>query len=483
MSKRSRPLFPRLLVRLLVPARHREFVLGDLEEEYNHQAVRSALRATWRYWRLALASIAASAFRSDGRRAPKQARPRGDQAMAVFWRDLVHGVRVLRRRPLFTLALVIMLGVGIGATTAVFSLANWILLRPVPGVANARRLVTIEFLGKERWEKTGISAQNLIDLDSAATTLNGVAGWQPQTLQVMGPGGRVVELSGETVGGGDYFGVLGVRARLGRLLTAEDSEPGRPSFVAVISSDMWRTMYGSDHDVIGRVLRVNRYPLTIVGVASQDFRGVERNRAVDVWFPSSIYGELRHDDIEQLRSRGAGIFWSGAVGRLAPGATAEAAEAQLRQIMDRLIEAYPEENGEFTDYRPTLIESIGLGRDFRAYMSGTIRVLVAVVVLVLVIACANAANMLLIRGVERSGEAAVRRALGATSGRLMRQQAAESLIVGLLAGVVGIAVACAFRAVFRGMRMGVFDLDNVPFDGRVLAFALLAAITTSLLFG
>jgi predicted permease len=468
----------------VVPARHREFVLGDLEEEYGKRAGGSEFSATWRYWRLALASIAASAFRSEGRRPPKPSRPRGEDAMKVFWRDVVHGLRVLRRRPLFTLTLVIMLGVGIGATTAVFSLANWILLRPVPGVMNARRLVTIEFLGKEQWQKTGISAQNLIDLDAAATTLDGVAGWQPQQLQVMGPDGRAIELSGVTVGGGDYFGVLGVRARLGRLLTAEDSEPGHPSFVAVISSDMWRTMYGADPNVIGKVLRVNRYPLTIVGVARDEFRGVERNSSIDVWFPSSIYAEIRHfPDVERLRSRGAGIFWSGAVGLLAPGATAEAAQAQLRQIMDRLIEAYPEENEEYTDNRPTLIESIGLGRDFRTYMSGTIRVLVAVVALVLVIACANAANMLLFRGVERRGEAAVRRALGATSGRLLRQQAAESLIVGVLASVAGVGVAYAFRALFRGMRMGIFNLDNVPFDGRVLAFALLAAITTSLLFG
>lgn len=212
-----------------------------------------------------------------------------------WWRDVVYGARLLRRRPGFTVVVMLTLGLGLGATTAVFSVANGLLLRPVPGVVDPDGLVTIEFSefrDMDLGRRTGISPHNLADLDAAATTLIGMAPWQPQTLQVQGSEGRPIAITGEAVGG-DYFGVLGVRPQLGRLLDPEESRPGRPSYVAVISGRFWREQFGGDPDVTGRVLRMNRHPVTIVGVAQDGFHGAERRGDADLWFPSSIYNDMR----------------------------------------------------------------------------------------------------------------------------------------------------------------------------------------------
>ncbi len=403
--------------------------------------------------------------------------------MQTLWRDVQFGARLLWRRPGFTLVAALTLGLGVGATTAVFGVANWLLIRPLPGVSGSDELITVEFGTENPGQRTGISPQNLADLDGAATTLRGMAGWQPQTLQVMGPGGEPLEITGEAVGG-DYFGVLGVRPGLGRLLDPSESQPGQPAFVAVISGALWRSLYGGDPEVIGKVLRVNRHALSIVGVVGDDFRGAERRGRSDVWFPSSIYGQLRHfSDLERLNSRRAGIFNAGVIARLAPGATPEAAQAQLGQIMDRLIDTYPEDNRIYSEYRPRVLAGAGLSRLTRDYLEETIRLLFVVVLVVLVIACANVANMLLSRGVERRGEAAVRRALGATGSRLMRQQLAEGVLLSLAGGAIGLVIALLFRAIFRGAQLWYFELEGAPFDGRVFGFALLAAVSTGVLFG
>jgi predicted permease len=228
---------------------------------------------------------------------------------------------------------------------------------------------------------------------------------------------------------------------------------------------------------------VNRHPITVVGVANDGFRGAERLGRIDMWLPSPVSGVLRHmSDPTTRETRRSGIYGTWA-GRLAAGATPAAAEAEMAALLQRLAAAHPEDNASFSTARATAVEGVGLSRTARADLVKAVRILAVIVALVLVIACANVANMLLFRGVARRGEAAVRRALGATGGRLLRQQLAEGLVLGVAGGAYGVAVAFAIRTVFRGTRLEMIELENVPLDTRVLIFALLAAAATGLLFG
>jgi putative ABC transport system permease protein len=401
--------------------------------------------------------------------------------LITFARDVLHGIRLLRRSPGFTAVVLLTVALGVGATTAVFSLADWVLLRPLPGTSGYDRIVTVEVRSPED-RNVGMSSPNLHDIAAAATTLESVAGWQLQLLQIVATDGRSQQIFGEEVGG-DYFAVMGVRPRLGRLLTAEETRPGSGAAVGVISSDLWRTTFGEDPGVIGRVVQVNRHPITIVGVANDGFRGAERLGRIDMWIPSPVSGALRHmTDPTTRDTRRSGIYGNWA-GRLAAGVTPAAAEAEMAALLQRLAATYPEDNASLATARATAVEGVGLSRTARADLVKAVRILAVVVALVLVIACANVANMLLFRGVARRGEAAVRRALGATGGRLVRQQLAEGLVLGVSGGMCGVAVAFAIRAVFRGTRLEMIELENVPLDARVLLFALLASAATGLLFG
>jgi predicted permease len=475
------PRLPRVLLRVLLPRRHREFVIGDLDEEFaarsgTAEGVRAARR---KYWRLSMASIAAC-LTTRAPRPPRPHYPGRDSVMTSMWRDIVYGARLLRRRPGFTGVAVLTLALGIGATTAVFSVGNWLLLRPLPGAASPEELITIEFGTGGR--TTGISTLNLEDLRAGATALAALGGYQVQSLQVMTPAGTPAQLFGESVGG-EYFEVLGVRPVLGRMLRPEESAPGQPTHVAVISTSLWRTLFGADPGVIGRILHVNRIPLTVVGVAPADFRGAEREGRTDVWYPISIYAEVRHfGDPTMLATRRAGVM-HGTIGRLARGTTVAAAQVQIAQIMQRLVTAYPEDNELYAEeYAPRVFRGVGLSSLARDYLERTVRLLFAAVALVLVIACANVANMLLFRSIGRRGEAAVRRTLGATTGRLLRQQLAESLMLALAGGAAGVAVAFGFRKLFEGSTFWRHDLGQTPFDARVFAFVALASVATALLF-
>jgi predicted permease len=401
--------------------------------------------------------------------------------LSDFWRDVVFGARALRRRPGFAVVVITTIALGIGATTAVFSLTDWLLLRPLPGVTGADRMVTVE-LDDPNDRAVGLSSLNLADVAAATSGFEHVAGWAIQLVQLMNEERRSVQVFGELVGG-DYFGALGVRPVLGRGILPEETRPGSGSFVAVISHDLWRSTFGADPQIVGKAIQANRHSLTIVGVAPAGFRGAERAGRIDIWVPASIAAAMRHmPDPRGLDGRRSAIFF-GWGGRLAPGASVESVQAQLAAAVAGLARAYPEENERLAGVRPVILEGVGLSSTARENLRKALRILTGVVALVLIIACANVANMLLFRGVERRGEAAVRRALGATGPRLVRQQLAEGLVLALAGGVLGLVVAFAFKLLFQGTRLQLIELEKVPLDGRVFAFALAASVVTGLLFG
>jgi predicted permease len=406
---------------------------------------------------------------------------RGVRVLEDTGAEMKYALRSLRKNPGFTAVAIFTLAVGIGATTAVFSLANWVLLRPVPGVEAPEELAIVQFWRSEgNW--TGVSYANLMDLARAAPAFSGLAGYQSTHLQAAFEGAPPRVLSGETVVG-DYFGVLGMRPQRGRFFQPDELLPASTARVAVISDALWRTGFSASSDVLGQRLRLNGSEFTVVGIAPPKFRGVERLGDTDVWLPPAMYPVLRHEPDWNTADRDASYFFE-IIGRFRPGATPEMAQEQLRSAMERLVESFPEENEIYTEFIPTVTAGVGVPVHGRARIHETVRLLLGIVSLVLLIACANVANLLLFRGVRRRGEMAMRRALGASASRILRQHLAEGIILSVLGASGGVLIAVWMTDLFEGQRiLGLPRIEELTVDWRVLTFALLLALGTGVLFG
>ncbi|HSK20556.1 MAG TPA: ADOP family duplicated permease [Longimicrobiales bacterium] len=404
---------------------------------------------------------------------------RGAAWIENAWRDVRFAARGLARNPGFTLVAVLTLAIGIGATTAVFSLANVLLIRPVPGVRAPDELVVVQ-LSPERGLITGISHANIEDLRAGAPALSGLAGYTPRTMQARASEGAPFEVDAAIVEG-DYFEVLGLEPREGRWFTAAERAPGAAGDVVVISERFRSSRLGGAEGVVGDRLHLNAASYTIVGVAPAGFHGTERTSATDVWLPPAAYGRMWHRPVD-ASDRRASIFTE-LVGRLAPRATPAHAEQQLRAIMAALVERYPDVNADYVENLPTVYPGIGVPVGVRPETTRTIRLLFGIVAVLLLIACANVANLLLFRGVSRRGETAVRRALGASGTRLAQQHMAEGLLLSLLGGAAGVVVAVALSVAFQGQGLpGLPAIDSIALDWRVITFAFSGAVFTGVLF-
>jgi predicted permease len=421
---------------------------------------------------------ARAAFGGYDRIAEETRDARGFAWLDTVWRDVRFGARGLARNPGFTLAAVLTLAIGIGATTSVFGLANALLIRPVPGVRAAEDLVVVQF-SPERGLVAGISHANIEDLRTGAPALSGLAGHAGRTLQARAADGRPFEIEASIVEG-DYFAVLGLQPREGRWFTPAESAPGAAGDVAVISERFRSTRFGGVEGVVGRTLHVNAASYTIVGVAPAGFHGTDHASGADVWLPPAAYGRMWHRPID-ASDRRASIFYE-LVGRLAPGASPEQAEQQLRVTMAALVARYPDVNSDYVDHIPTVYPGLGVPVGVRPETTRTIRLLFGIVSVLLLIACANVANLLLFRGVSRSGETAVRRALGASGARLAQQHVAEGLLLSLLGGGAGVCVAVALNNVVRGQGLfGLPAIESIALDWRVLAFVFAGALVTGVI--
>ena len=396
--------------------------------------------------------------------------------------DVRFGMRSLRRGRSATLAAILALGLGTGAATAVFSLVNWVELRPVSGVADPERLVLVQMHEDRDGDETGLSYPNLVDLREGTPAFRALAGYQTIGLQVGIDGVAPTALIGESVGG-DYFGTLGLQPAGGRFFSREEQEAAGPIFEAVISHHLWRTHFGMDPGAVGRPLRLNGVDFTVIGVAPDGFRGTERLGDSDVWVPLSTYPNLRHEDGFRITDRRPGLLGE-LVGRLQPGATRELAQEQLRNTMAHLVETYPKENEIYSAYLPTVYPGIGLNVRAREHVGRTLALMSGIVGIVLLIAWANVANLLLLRGVRRRGETALRRALGASTRRLLRSYLVEGVLLSLAGGVIGLLLSVAGSRLFRGRLMGWLpEIDHIGIDGRVVAFVMGASLLSGAFFG
>ncbi len=374
--------------------------------------------------------------------------------------DCLYGARGLRKSPGYTATAVTTLILGIGATTAIFSVVNTILLRPLP-YAEPAWLVWIE---ENHDGATNFSYANYLDLRVAPhKSLEQLGAYRPWTFNVSG-GAEPAQAEGAMISA-SLFDVLGVTPELGRGFTEDELREGADN-VVVLSWGLWQRQFGGDPSVVGRTIRVSDVPHAIVGVMPAGFDFPQGAR---IWTPLSTNGEQR-------KNRRAHLLHL--IGRLEPGATAVQSQAELRAFVEGVSQQNPGVDPGFQIAVGNLRERI------TAPVRPALLVLLGAVGLVLLAACANVANLMLMRNTARVREFAVRAALGAGHGRLMRQCLAESALLGLTgaAGGVLLAVWCLRLVVAFGPK-GVPRLDEVHADGMVLAFAVGLSLLTAMVFG
>ena len=436
----------------------------------------------------------------------EQQKERCREARGVSWiedliADLRYALRTFRKRPSLALVITISLALGIGANTAIFSLINAVSLKMLP-VREPERLMLMNWSAKD-WPHTFID--NLEGnggrdtagiMSSTSFSANGYAEFKKQndvfepTFAYAANDSNVnIAVSGASESAhlqavsGNFFAGLGVSPILGRALLPSDDSTSAAS-VAVVSYAFWRKHFGSDTNVDGKTITLNGQPITIVGVAPPEFFGILPGNPVDIYIPLSLYRDewtrIYGDDLDSPKT-----WWLQVIGRLKPGISEEVARAELQVIFDRILRAQTQTAAN------TTIPNIGLtpaGRglnDLRRRFSTSLLLLMGMVGLVLLIACANVAGLLMARASARQKEIAVRLSLGASRGRIVRQLLAESVLLALAGGIAGLLVsAWASSALVRLLGSGRNPLNlSAGIDWHVLAFTAAVSILSGVVFG
>lgn len=383
--------------------------------------------------------------------------------MDMLVRDMRFALRSLGRRPWFAAAVTLMLAVGIGANAAIFSVVDAVLLRPLP-VAEPDRLVVAWGKHTQIGRETA-SLPDFEDWKRQSTAFSGMTALANGNVTLSPPGAEPERIGAAFVLGG-FFEVLGARMTLGRSFTAEEMRYGSHR-VAVLSHGLWMERFAGDAGVVGRTVPINNLQYQVVGVAPRDFRFPERAR---LWAPYA------YDPAQGAPGRRSDFLF--VVGRLKPEVTIERAQQEMTTVSARLQRQYPETNENWS------VELVGLQDQLVSGSRTALLVFMGAVGLVLLVVCANIANLLLSRAATRDREMAIRASLGASRGRLFRQAMVESVVLALAGGMLGMLIATWGVALLPGLLPpDVPRASEVAVSPRVLAFAAAVSLGTGVLFG
>ena len=482
MRERGGPRPPRMarwLLQALLPELYREAVLGDAEEEF-HRRVRAGRAARMWYWKQVV-HVDVLRLRRQARTWSRHTRGRRIGMRDIVRTEVTQALRVFRRSPGFVSAVVLTLAVGIGGTTAIFTLVNGLLLQPLPGIAEPDRVVALE--SRQGGGAFGVATYvDLLDFRERTGERTGaladLAAFKPRIVDA------AVEGSPQPLTAlmvtASYFAVVGVQPALGRFFTQEaDQGPGAHS-LAVLSWGLWQRGFAADPQVLDREIVINGRPYRIVGVTPRGFRGTQRVDTPDVFVPISMQPELMPASGYLLDRRS----WGGVYGlaRLADGATLAAAVSEVDRMAALLAREFPATN-EGREYRAISLRQAALPGDTSTAVTRMLALLAAVVVTLWLVVCLNVSNLLLARSMRRREEMAVRAALGAGRARLGAHILLEFLAIAVVAGVAGAGVARILaRAVARlpvPIHLDVsLDVTSVLFTA---VLALLSAVLCALL--
>lgn len=397
--------------------------------------------------------------------------------MTSFWQDVRYSLRMIAKAPGYAAIAILTLALGIGANTTIFSWINSTLLNPIPGLANPHEVVALS-LSRPSENPFPFTYPDVVAMRDGQRSFAGItaSGTVPMSLTGKGKPERIWG----TVASANYFTVLGVRLIRGRgFLPAEDEKPGGAP-VAVISYRLWQTHFAANPDVVGQTIAINQHPYTIVGVAPAEFQGSQTGLRSEIWVPIMM--------VQQLMEQGDLIhdhhyFWMFALGRLKPGVAPQQAQEEMTLRLKREVSNYPEEHkghDSVTAY-PLWRSPFGLNRVF----SMLLPMLMSIAGFVLLLACANVANLTLVRSVARRREIAIRMSLGASRWRLARQLLVESLLLALAGG----AAASVITLWTAGTLMKFLPVTDFPLslsvrtDQAVLLAALGISVLTGVIFG
>jgi predicted permease len=400
--------------------------------------------------------------------------------MHTIWQDVRHGIRLLAKNPGFTAVAVLSLALGIGANTTIFSFVNGLLFRP-PSVSEPSRLLEVWQHRLDRGNGFGSHMQLAYpeyayyrDHNQVFSSMAAFTGESSSVIWNHSGDGQAVQAA---LVSANFFSVLGVQPVLGRAFLPDDDQSSSTSQVAVISNSFWKQRLGADPAIVGKPINLNGRDFIVAGVAPPQFTGIFIGFSADLWTPLVQHPPTNPAlDVNERH-----MHWLLGVGRLKPGVTQAQAKADFAILSRQLADAFPDPDKEL-DASLSSVELVP--GPFRGLMGGISAGLMTVVGIVLLIACGNAANLLLAKSASRQREMAVRAALGAARGRLIQQTLTESVLLSSAAGVLGLLIAYWAAPLLLSLKPASLPVDlNVSLDVRVLVFTVIASILTGLVFG
>ena len=401
--------------------------------------------------------------------------------MHILNQDVRYALRMLRKAPAFTIVVALSLGLGIGVNTTIFSFVNAALFRP-PAVNQPGQLAEVWQHVKNRSGFDSYLPLSFPDFDYYRTNnhvFSGMIAFESEFGMVSwNHGDHSENISGELVSG-NFFSLLGVNAALGRTLSAEDDRVEGAGSVIVLRYGCWQQKFASDPDIVGKELTLNGHKFTVLGVAPRKFDGMLIGFAPDFWAPISAHREIKpsHPDLASSRDS----HWLMAIGRLHAGVTTAQANSEFAVLAQQLFEAHPVEDKDLT---AVVVPADLTPIPMRGLVGGLSALLMAIVGLVLLIACANVTNLSLAQAVRRQSELAVRSALGAPRWRVMRQMLTESVLLACMGGAVGVLIALWGAPLLLALKPSFLPLSmDVTPDWRVLLFTVMLSVITGVIVG